>query len=591
MLAILFSVGIPLVFLYFIWSLEIFSVSRISAMLAAFGWGLFAFTTALVLQTGLLQNGFTLESIAQYVAPVLEELLKAGMILLLLQQMRLRYPVDGAAYGFAIGTAFAICENLLYVTRITGTAVGGGLIALSTETAIARAFSVSLMHAFCTALVGAVAGTVYTHRTVGRLRSISLALIGAMGAHAVFNTIALNAQGPVLILLGFAFGLGGTALIIVLINRSLRRERAAIDRALSSSVSAGERAASLDQHALTRAIEAARDDLGAERVAVITEYVRLLAQRGMLRRTADENQRARYAQTLTYTLSEIETRLAGLRQQMGLYTSVWLRGVLPSEESGMWQALGAETAHAQPIMALIHTLNVRQAAIAPEELARRQALLARTPLFEGLADEELHDLALLVHAERRALGEAVVTRGARDERLFIVAEGSLVAALVGDDGQETIVSGYGPDDVFGELSMIDGQAQPATITCVDAVLVYTLTRDDLLTLVYAKPQIGVTLMKKLVAQIRQQMDLLIWVQHTSSPAQAADAQPERPFDPLRGRVRGGLARDGAPRNGAPRDGIAERFSVVMDEDDAEVQPHYTRTGGLPRLRPSASPGE
>ncbi|MBC7790166.1 MAG: PrsW family intramembrane metalloprotease, partial [Anaerolineae bacterium] len=46
-----------------------------------------------------------------YVAPVVEELLKAVYIAWLLRGSKVGFVVDAATYGFAVGTGFALVEN------------------------------------------------------------------------------------------------------------------------------------------------------------------------------------------------------------------------------------------------------------------------------------------------------------------------------------------------------------------------------------------------------------------------------------------------------------------------------------------------
>ena len=52
---------------------------------------------------------------SRYVAPVVEESFKAAFVVFLLQRNRVGFVVDAAIHGFAIGTGFAVLENLYYV--------------------------------------------------------------------------------------------------------------------------------------------------------------------------------------------------------------------------------------------------------------------------------------------------------------------------------------------------------------------------------------------------------------------------------------------------------------------------------------------
>jgi RsiW-degrading membrane proteinase PrsW (M82 family) len=67
-------------------------------------------------------NGFLLYELeidyvdyARWVSPWLEEALKAALIVYLIRTRRVGMIVDAAIYGFAVGTGFALFENLYYL--------------------------------------------------------------------------------------------------------------------------------------------------------------------------------------------------------------------------------------------------------------------------------------------------------------------------------------------------------------------------------------------------------------------------------------------------------------------------------------------
>ena len=62
---------------------------------------------------GLFHLDFT--SYSRYVAPVVEELLKALVIVWLIHANRIGFLVDAAIFGFAVGTGFALVENVYFL--------------------------------------------------------------------------------------------------------------------------------------------------------------------------------------------------------------------------------------------------------------------------------------------------------------------------------------------------------------------------------------------------------------------------------------------------------------------------------------------
>jgi RsiW-degrading membrane proteinase PrsW (M82 family) len=115
---------------------------------------------------------------SRYVAPVIEECLKAALPVWLLWKKRIGFLVDGAVYGFAVGTGFALLENASYLFAVPS---GNPLLWL------VRGLGTALMHGGVTAMV-AVLGRSMLDRTP---RSLGLAILPglliAFVIHSFFN--------------------------------------------------------------------------------------------------------------------------------------------------------------------------------------------------------------------------------------------------------------------------------------------------------------------------------------------------------------------------------------------------------------------
>lgn len=80
---------------------------------------------------------------SRYVAPVVEELLKAAIVVVLIRMHRIGFLVDAAICGFAVGTGFAMVENLYYLHAIPEAGMG---------TWVVRGFGTAFMHGGVTAI-------------------------------------------------------------------------------------------------------------------------------------------------------------------------------------------------------------------------------------------------------------------------------------------------------------------------------------------------------------------------------------------------------------------------------------------------------
>jgi RsiW-degrading membrane proteinase PrsW (M82 family) len=111
---------------------------------------------------------------SRFVAPWIEEGLKALVIAWLIRSKRVGLPVDAAITGFATGAGFALVENVFYLLQKPGLAVAA---------LVMRGFSTAVMHGGATAVFGMVA-VVLADRGPHRFW---LALLPGIGAAALLH--------------------------------------------------------------------------------------------------------------------------------------------------------------------------------------------------------------------------------------------------------------------------------------------------------------------------------------------------------------------------------------------------------------------
>ena len=114
----------------------------------------------------------------RYVAPMVEESLKALVVWALMRHNRIGFLVDAAIFGFAIGAGFAIFENLYYLTILPDLKLG---------TWIVRGFGTAIMHGGATAIFAVIAHTMLEQYPTRRWSALLPGLLIAAVTHSVFN--------------------------------------------------------------------------------------------------------------------------------------------------------------------------------------------------------------------------------------------------------------------------------------------------------------------------------------------------------------------------------------------------------------------
>ncbi|GBF30549.1 hypothetical protein MnTg04_00490 [bacterium MnTg04] len=132
-------------------------------------------------------------SYTRYVAPLLEELLKASVIVVLLRTSRIGFLVDAAIFGFAVGTGFALVENLYYLQTLDNANIGVWIV---------RGFGTAIMHGGATAIFGILTQAL-TERSIGINPLMYLpGLAIAIALHSLYNHFLISPiQSTMLILL------------------------------------------------------------------------------------------------------------------------------------------------------------------------------------------------------------------------------------------------------------------------------------------------------------------------------------------------------------------------------------------------------
>lgn len=89
---------------------------------------------------------------SRYVSPVIEETIKAIVIVLLIRTERIAFLVDAAIAGFAVGTGFAVVENLYYLSVRPDAHLAVWIV---------RGFGTAVMHGGATAIFAIVSITLF----------------------------------------------------------------------------------------------------------------------------------------------------------------------------------------------------------------------------------------------------------------------------------------------------------------------------------------------------------------------------------------------------------------------------------------------
>jgi CRP-like cAMP-binding protein len=128
--------------------------------------------------------------------------------------------------------------------------------------------------------------------------------------------------------------------------------------------------------------------------------------------------------------------------------------------------------------------------------------LKKLPLFQGLPEALIEDMAPEVASRDLAKDEALFQRGGPGNSLFIIRTGWVKITTDDGDGDEHVLNHCGPSEVVGEMALIDEEPRSASVIALSPVTVLELRRDTFMTALHKQPMLAVDVMKNLSSRIR-----------------------------------------------------------------------------------------
>lgn len=143
----------------------------------------------------IAELGIDFMTFSRYVAPFIEEALKASVMVFLFRTNRIGFLVDSAILGFAVGAGFGVVENFYYLYLASDAHIAVWVV---------RGFGTAIMHGAVMALFGVMAQTL-TERSMKINPLLYLpGYLVAVVIHSVFNhfpgTPILTTLGTLLVL-------------------------------------------------------------------------------------------------------------------------------------------------------------------------------------------------------------------------------------------------------------------------------------------------------------------------------------------------------------------------------------------------------
>jgi RsiW-degrading membrane proteinase PrsW (M82 family) len=277
-----------------------------------------------------LPIGFNFYS--RYIAPWIEEGLKAIVMIALFRMNRIGYKLDAVVSGFAIGAGFSVVENILYLTIFPDYGAGTWLV---------RGLGTAVMHGTTLALLAAIAHELAERESREAAGDFNFNLLWflpgylvAVAIHTAFNQFP---DRPLLAMMGAAI-LAPIAIIAIFHFGTVEAERwLAAEAAQHQAQLDALRAGNWPYSPNGRKISALAERLGAEGAKRVRRYWELQA---WLVLEAEQALMEEAAGDATIDKAQVRSALAeqdGLKRALGKSTFSALKALLPFSRNDYWE--------------------------------------------------------------------------------------------------------------------------------------------------------------------------------------------------------------------------------------------------------------
>jgi CRP-like cAMP-binding protein len=132
----------------------------------------------------------------------------------------------------------------------------------------------------------------------------------------------------------------------------------------------------------------------------------------------------------------------------------------------------------------------------------KSPVLRQSPIFSGLNEDELAQLAALAVERRFAPGKSIFWEGDQPDRFYLVAEGRVKILKHSSLGKEFVIAYFGPGEMFGEVAVFEKKSYPGSAQVVAETRVLEIQGDDFRSFLASRPELALRIIYILAGRLR-----------------------------------------------------------------------------------------
>jgi Cyclic nucleotide-binding domain len=134
---------------------------------------------------------------------------------------------------------------------------------------------------------------------------------------------------------------------------------------------------------------------------------------------------------------------------------------------------------------------------------QKRQILQRHFLLGKLSGDEMDALIRNAQVEQHPAGHEIYAKGSPGQSLMAILRGSVKLSSLSEDGKEVVFNIFSTGQIFGEMAVLDGQAQSGNAIAMTDCELLVVNRRELLPILENRPDLCMILLKMLCHLLRE----------------------------------------------------------------------------------------
>ncbi len=141
-------------------------------------------------------------------------------------------------------------------------------------------------------------------------------------------------------------------------------------------------------------------------------------------------------------------------------------------------------------------------------LSRKGEALAKTPLLASLNPSEIDAVAQRAIEKRFNPGDVLFQEGEACAGFFVLAQGSVKIVKTSPSGREIMLAVESAPSSVAEIPVFDGGSYPASVTALDEVIAYLITKKDFQQVCRQHPEVPLKVLAVVGRRLRHLVSII-----------------------------------------------------------------------------------